>query len=761
MKIKPKILQQFIDAGIHTVPLKGELKRTSSGKKTTPIFEPNWREKYSKEFNETVIPLAGALTGALSGIIAIDCDNENTYKVFKSLDVHYKFYFTSKGKPEGGGTILYKYDNELSTFSLSDGSFALDFYSDEGFIYLPTENNNTKEKWVYDKLPELAKIPETVKALLKTLAKKQTLASVDTAHNSPAISNRLAPMLEECIRRGEYSPVLFRIITPKSFRDLPQYVRQGHLHPNDVPVGRGSEYMSKVSAILGADISVSRELYYKTIQFINDLWSNPIELKRLQTTIVNPMIEEKVLVDNKVVWQYDPHWTKMGFIATAMNGEYIESFYDDVKSSFYIINYTASYIKIYNEKRLCITTLKTLLGKSITENQYDTTKRLVRTKLDPSKEFGHIKGSDNFNLFRQTPELNILNYPESYTLQYKRPTTTLKYLETLIPDSFMRNYTLSFIRTKLTTFKYSPVVLYFIGSQGSGKDTFVSLLSKILGADYITKPDTKVFLEQYNAWLLDKFFVQLDEYGNKLNKLSDKQEALGKIKSYSGSPEIQIRAMRQDGFNYLHSLTIILTANVNPLPLETQDRRIAFIKTPHRLDRQKWVYEAGGISQVIDNIDREVMDFCYYLSTEVSNLHNDKYVVAPETVDKEQLIIESMPVYKQITYFITQEKFDKLEEMGFEYGVKNFTEGWSSNRIMHSRLAELYYHITEGSGDGKAIVRAMKEAGIGRKHTTQNGVNCFYYYINNLSLYETRYAPVDFTVVDDGDFTASELGNLD
>lgn len=754
------ILQQFIDAGWHTVPLKGKLKRQDNGKKTIPVFEANWRQKYKNEFNNTAVRLGGTLTGAISGVVAIDCDNENTYQVFKSLDPSYRVHLISKGKPEGGGTILYKYSSDLATFSLADGSFALDFYADDGFIYLPTEDNYTKEPWEYTEVPKLSEVPEAIKALLQTLAKKQTIKEKEIAHNSPAISNRLAPMLEEFIKRGEYSPVLFKIITPKSFRDIPQYVRQGHLHPNDVPNGRGSEYLSKISAILGADISVSRELYQNTIQAINGLWSEPIEVKRLRITIINPMIEEKVLIDDHVVWQYDKHWEKMGFIATAMNGEYIESFFDDIKGVYYLVNYTAPYVKIFNDKRPCISTLKTLIGRNVTEGQYDTTKRLVRTKLDPAKEFGHIEGSDEFNLFRQTPELDVLNYPDVYALQYKRPTTILKFLDTLIPDDFMRAYTLSFIRTKLTTFKYSPIVLYFIGAHGSGKDTFVSILGKILGMDYIAKPDAKVFLEQYNGWLLDKYFVQLDEYGNKLSRAAEKQEALGKIKSYSGSPEIQIRAMRQDGFNYKHSITIILTANSSPLPLETQDRRIAFIKTPNRLDRQGWVHEMGGITEVIDKISAEVMDFCYYLATEVKNLRNDDYVVAPETADKEQLIIDSMPAYQQITYFITHGRYDKLEDMGIENGVNDFTEGWSVGRIMHEKLVELYDIITEGQGNPRTMVKAMKDAGIGRSHTTKRGANCFFYHLHDLHRYQPKSATKEFQAVEDGDFTEVKIRGL-
>jgi hypothetical protein len=755
------ILQQFIDAGWYTVPLEGKITRTDSGKKTLPVFQSNWRKKNKETFNTTATPLGGAITGLISGIVAIDCDNQGTFDLFTSLDPDYKVHFVSLGKPEGGGTIIYKYSSELSSFKLADGTLALDFYADDGFIYLPTEDNHSKEAWTYDAVPELNEVPQTLKHLLHTLAKKQATKPKGTAHNSPAISNRLAPMIKEFTKTGKYSPVLFRIITPKSFRSLPTYVRQGHLHPEDIPEGRGSEYLSKISAILGADISISRELYMNAMEAINNLWLKPMETNRLMTTVINPMVEEKVMIGGNVIWQYDKHWKKLGFIATAMNGEYVESFFDDIKGIYYLINYTAPYIKTFSDKGACITTLKAMLGKPISESQFDVTKRLIRTSLDPSKEFGHISETeDKFNLFRQTPALDVLNCPEVYALQYNRPNVTIKYLETFMPDKYMRDYTLSFLRTKLTTFKYSPIVLYFIGVQGSGKDTFVSILSKILGSDYIAKPDARVFLEQYNGWILDKYFIQLDEYGNKLSRGADKQEALGKIKSYSGSPDIQIRAMRQDGFNYKHGITIILTANSSPLPIETQDRRIAFIDTPNRLDKQEWVLDMGGITEVITKINDEIMDFCYYLATEVKNLNNNDYVIAPETDDKEQLIIDSLPIYEQIAHYIIHEQFRKLEDLGIDNGISGFTDGWGSGKISHDKLMELYDAMTEGKGLSKVLTKRLKDAGIGRKHTTRNGVNFYFYIVNSLVHYAKHESSGGFENIGSGGFKAVEIRGI-
>ncbi len=726
--------QLFIDAGWHTVPMKGELRRLENGKKTLPDMEYDWRRKYTLEKNTRATELAGAITGACSGIIAIDCDNQATVDLFKGLEPNANFYFKSLGKPSGGCTFIFKFHERLAdNFKLVTEDIALDFYSNSGFVYLPGEANFTKESWEgVTQLPELQELsPSTLIMLLAFKAKAEAPRISETRKVS--VSNRLAPMLEVLVKSKKYDPVLFKILTPKSFRDIPAYVTKGHLHPNDVPQGRGSEYLSKVSAILGSDISVNVELYTNTMLFINSLWDKPMEKNALMSTIITPMVDERSSIDGTPIWQYDAHWDKMGFIATAINGDYVESFYDDVKGGYYLINYTFPYIKMFNDKRPILTTLKTLLGRNVTETVYDTSKQIVRTIVDPTNDFGHLEGCDTFNLFKQTPELSIINNPGSYASEYKRPSTIIKFFETLIPDDFARHYTLSFVRTKLTTFKYSPVILYFIGKPGSGKDTFVRLLGQILGKDYIAKPDTKVFLEQYNGWMLDKFIVQLDEYGNKLVRYSDKQEVLGKLKTYTGSEEMQVRAMRQDGFNYKHGITFIVTANSNPLPIEDEDRRVHYMETPNILANMDWVKHLGGVSKVQELFKAEMLDFAYYLATEVKNLPMDEYMIAPLTEAKDRLIFSGLSAADQIVYYLQNNKYDELANLGIDYGIRGFTDEWARNRLMDEKLAELYDTMTEGAGSHRKLIEKLRDFGLVRTHTTVKGDNIFYYQIPGLS----------------------------
>lgn len=715
----------------------GELRRDHKGKKivTAANFEKNWRATYTTTFNEKHSELAGLMTGRQSNVIAIDCDDQVTYNIFKSLDPDYKFHFVSVGKPSGGATIMYKYDAEVPTYSISE-KLKLDVFSDEGFIFLPTENNHTKQPWKFTTPPELKTMPQEIKSLLVVMSKKNK--DTKAVETKSEVRTRLAPLVESFVKEGKYMPSLFSIITPKSFRTYPSYVAKGHLHPNDIAVGSGSDYLSKVSCILGADISISKELYYNALGAINGLWKEPMDDDKLQKTIIAPMIEQRTTIEGKVVWKYDEHWNKHGLILTALNEDSLESFYDDVKGLYYLVNYTREYVKVYTDKRPCISTIKTLVGRGMTELEYDSTKKLIRTVLNPAEDFGHTSNKDEFNLFEPSPGLAIINDPEKYRLQYKTPTATIEYFKSFIPDEQMRNYVLSFIKTKFMTFDYSPVVLYFIGAHGSGKDTFVKMLSRIINVSHIAKPDAKVFLEQYNSWMMDKYFIQLDEYGNKLNRLADKQEALGILKSISGAEDMQIRPMRQEAFNHKHGITFIMTANLNPLPVETGDRRMALINTPNKLDQEEWVAKFGGIRAVIDKIAEEHLDFCYYLGTEIEQLNPNDYVIAPYTKDKEKLIVNSMPAWQRIIYSINNSEFYELANLAAEYQINEFTRGWLNARLDRDKLVELYLAITDGRGSANQMIQAMRDAGFNSSHSTSKGRNVHYYSLGGLKAARQR-----------------------
>ena len=732
-----KTIQPFITAGWHTVPLKGELKRLENGKKTLPEFEKDWRVKYTENKNEKATKIGGAITGEVSGIIAIDCDNEETWKLFRSLDPDYDFLFVSKGKGKIAGTVIYAYDADLpDSFQLQTGEFALDFYSNNGFVYLPTEANETKEP--LSKVPDLKAMPMTVKILLKQLlTSKRAPEKVVSDKQNVLTASCLQPIILQFVNKRQFMPGLFKIITPKAFRDLDQYVKEGFLHPANVPEGRGSEYLSKVSAILGSDISINQELYIQAMHDINDLFSEPMDALRLDKTIVSPMIEGNARINGEPIWRYDENWDKFRLILNTKRQTTVELAYDDKRGFYYIVDQANEHVQKYGSPDDLLNHIRSIAFTQPTKAELLAAMPLINVTSDAAKDFGFDAEADptarTLNTFKRTPELEILAKPELYERFYKVPENTLKYFETLVPDAALRTYLLRFMKRKLTTFEYSPIVLYFMGVQGSGKDTFVEIIERIVGQ--VTRPTTKEFLEIYNGYMLDTYFVQLDEYGNQLTKMSDREEALGKLKAYTGKQVIQIRRMRTDGFDYRHNVTFIMTANKNPLMLEDNDRRVCFIPTPNVLRQAEWVKD---IAEVHDAILAETKDFCYWLATEVEVLPRSEYVTPPESPEKHKLIADSMFAGSRIVYAFKHKMHDYLKSLANEHGCTAFINSLNKGRVYTEEMEEFYEALTDYNGDMRALNKLMRAAGFDLIPTTKAGTKAYYY---NLGLDDTEDNP--------------------
>ena len=708
-------IKDYIDLGINTVPLKGKLERHEDGSKSIPTFEKDWRTRYSSEFNEkTSAPLAGAITGEVSNIIAIDCDDAPTWNLFRSLDPHNEFVALSRGKGYDAGTLIYLYTEQLATtFSLHNDFIDLDFYSNKGFIYLPTKKNKTKYS-LPSPLPQLNPCPPAIVTLLKQLT-AQSLQTTTIAPATATSNSSLAPLVEQFT--GKYMPSLFKIITPRDFRSLPEC--DGGLNPVDVPKGRGSEYLMKVSSIFGADSSINAELYVTAMNHINNMFTVPMQSSRFEDTILDPMIEGKSSIDGVQIWQYDENWKANRLILQSKRRTVIELAFDDLRNMYYVVDAMNERVRSFNRDSEMMSYIEASCVDTPKKLEVKRSLPLADVRQQPNLPFGFNGDDDNrtLNTFVQTPELLILHNPDLHKEKYKVPATTLQYLETLVPDAMMREYLLSFMKTKLTTFKYSPVILYFMGVQGSGKDVFVSLFDTILGK--VARPTTREFLEMFNAWMLDTYIVQLDEYGNQLNNIRDRDEALGKIKAYTGKPQVQIRQMRTDGFQYEHSVTFIMTANKNPLMLEDGDRRIAFFETPNVLIEQDWVLD---VSNVVDTIQVELRDFMYYLATEVRTLSNSDYMKPPESSGKHELIADSMYAANKLAYAIKRGMVDYILKLGESHECSTIIAAIQQKNLTTIELNELYDEMTDHEGDHRALFKILRANDIQLTPTTKMGI---------------------------------------
>ena len=713
-------IKPFIDAGWWTVPLTGKLERLEDGTKTIPNFPTDWKDRYLGNCNTTDTKIGGVLTGSKSNIIAIDCDNDAVYNLFRGLDPDYEAVFISEGKQKDCGTIIYSYDDCLPNFGLKNNIIELDYYAQEGFVYLPTEANASKRTW--NDVKTIKAMPESVKTLLSQLYALYNSKQIKPTLQMSGEASYLAPLVQQFVADKAFVAGLFKVITPKSFRGLPQYVSKGWLHPNNVPQGDGSNYLSRVSAILGADPSIDETLYVEAIYAINALWDDPIPEDRVNATITDPMLNCKVVVNGMQVWQYDSHWSENRMLIRTKREGSVELAYDDNRRAYYMINIVEEQVDLFANDAELVSHLGVTAVSPPDKKTMKTRMPLINVLSNPASDFGFQDSEDvtvrNFNSFIRTPELRILNDPETYKEQYNRPITTLKYLETLVPETEMRKYMLGFLKYKLTKFKYSPVILFFIGVHGSGKDMFVAILEQIMSK--ITRPSAKMFLEKNNSWLMDTYFIQLDEFGNQLSTNREKDECLGLIKAISGKPKIDIRLMRTDTYEYEHNATIIMTQNKNPLMVEEGDRRLAFLNTPNKLTNQGWVNQMGGIANAHAKIMSEVSDFCYYLATEVESLTDSAYMQPPDSKFKNVIIADSMYAAQRIAYAMKHGMQEYLVDLANDYEDNRAAKAFMSGNVTSGDLEDLYSEMTDLKGDVRTLNKTIRQSGIEVFQTTNN-----------------------------------------
>ncbi len=363
------------------------------------------------------------------------------------------------------------------------------------------------------------------------------------------------------------------------------------------------------------------------------------------------------------------------------------------------------------------------------------------TVTEPTSDFGYINNDLNFNLFKPTQALRILADPEPYESEYSRPYAFINFMEHFIPSEQQRLYLIQLIRTKLTTFGYSPVVPYIIGIPGSGKGIFLDILANILGQKYVSKDvGGEMFISPFNKGFLEnKFIINLNELSEGLITNADKTKARGNLKLYTGSQTFQCVGKGKDPYQTFMRAMFIMTANRNPLAIEDGDRRLYYIATPNTFESSPQC-KASQPTDIHNLLMTQTNDIAYYLATEHKNLHSTDYLRAPHNEGKDSILFESLPSSQKIGWALETNNIQLLIDWALtpEYLLLDSID----NKITLKNLTKLYHDQT-GADDAEHIMKkVMKKHGFKQFQSTGNSV---YYTVSNLEDYSALKPPSDTT----------------
>ena len=652
-------IQPFIDAGWYTVPLtKQTLYRVPNGKKSEAGMPNKWT-KYHDEFNEIPTTIGSVLPGKKSNLIVVDCDSSETTKMMEDLLPTYEAKTYSIGKldkdkqPINGSKWFFLHNPDIP--AMHTGPHGLEVFTGNGGdkqqVYLPTQANTTTTPWEH--MPNIIDMPQSLQLIIEVWVastKQKTPSTPSTTYMSNHTFN-LAPMVEKQLANDKVSPTLFAIITPKSFRGT-LYREKGYLHPNDVEDGKGNDYMYMISAILGADKSISKDLFQRMMEFINSKWDQPYSTNELAKRI-EYMTSGAAKTENGPLWSYDPDWEMARFMDYNKVEQMVEYYQDPSTLEVMEVNHTTSITRAVPSTKfssvLSLLTTKSIKGKNKSEIFLATVPART-TVVAPTEAFGPLSRY-RYNRFVATPGIEVIQNPNTYKEDYTRPEAFHQYLKSLMPQDEDRIYIMSHLRTKLTTFKYSPVVYYFVGAPGSGKGMFGKMVERLVGTQYVATDLGKTELTgTFNPWLEGTFFAIFEELHEALKGYADNQLGASNIKKWTGSDTCQIRRMRTDGYLSPMLATFILNQNGNTFRMDINDRRYYFIDSPKPLD-----FKIGEEARATN-----ILDIAYYIATEYPLLSDRDYVIPPMSETKKASIMDKQPYEIQILTYLANGEFDKV-----------------------------------------------------------------------------------------------------
>ena len=747
----------FKDLGFRTMPIRGQkMIRNNLGKKVildnngieltfNEAMPTDWTRLYGQnlvKYQETA--LGGLICGKLAGIekdeievIALDCDDANSFSTVRALDPTNPWVTKSIGKP--GGTVFYRLPEALKAveqFSTRTPNFKFEYMAKRAsgvnsMVYLPTSANETKEPLCLAEPPPFP--PEGLVGLILSLkpedirftAQAESLHSEALPHNAPLVEKFVVECENAAEDGQEYGKLehnnvvarrVYSIFTPKRFRDTAFYKANGYIHPNDDDLQPYSEYIIGVSAIAGADLSISPELYIQFMNAINAQIDMPYVPQRYLAEVIRPMLEGKAKINGAPIWTYQESWDKDSFIIANQYGDQVEYFANEEEvNTFLEYNHTTKTAQPINGIGQLVDRMYTL--DSAPES--DKIPRSVVKKLKLIREINTVQkepgiyindqGRLTMNTVRAEWPLQVLRNPELYPEHVDDSSPYAQAFDLLIRHLVNGDEAATlFIKQVLAyhgkNLEAIPVILYIVGVGGAGKSHFAFLVEKLFGSNTTRRPSPRQLTGQYNDFLENCAVLILSETGD-----APRSEQMGIksiLKQVTGERTIDIEAkFKPIKPNVpVFALPILLT-NTPWYQEDSNDRRLLQIMPVTTLEKAEDIIafeDANGI-RLIEFIEEGIkkgiiskwLRTCYDVDIlpPVPKLEN-KFSVADTTSD---------PIAR-LKHIINNENFVELFELFEDFEISAFFTVMKNTKLEGRRNYLYRNHLVE-------LVKEMREGG--------------------------------------------------
>ena len=751
----------FTNLGFRTMPIgsKGyKLCRDEKGKKQilnadNQVIEfktampPNWTMQYGKQRQAHAdTALGGLICGALDKkqadeveILAIDCDNQAAWDLVRALDPSYLFHFESVGKP--GGTVVYELPEELRDvpqFSINNGDIALEYMAKRksninAMVYLPTSSNLTKKQIA--KGAELTQPPAMVISLLKSLEPKEVAAPTVIQDVTSTLLPFNAPLVKQYVleakaasdgqgygilaRDLKLGEKVYKIFTPKKFRDTLAYKTRGWIHPNNLELlelGSYSEYIVGVSSIAGADPSIDVELYIEFMQAVNAQLDDPFPADRYLAEVLNPMTAGRAKINGKPIWRYNENWDQDSHTLVNQYGDQLEYFaHEEAPNEFIEFNHTSATV-------LKVSSISALLDRVYTMDSApgtDKPSRSIVKKLKLVREensvrstpgiFVNKEGRTIINTEKPTMPLRILRNPELYPAVVDSSNLYAQAFDVFITHLLEGDKdSINFMRQLLAYhgrhLESIPVIIYMVGVGGAGKSQFAYILEMLFGSNTTRRPSAQQLTSRFNDFLENCAILVLSETSDTSYAAQDGIKAVLKTVTGERSIDIETKGRPLKPNVPMFALPVLL-ANEPWYREDTADRRLFSLMPSQTLLTSKPVveFEAQHGVRVVECIVEGIRNGA--VPKYLSQFCPERLPPVPFTKFKQDMTdVQDDPV-SLVKSLLVNEQHDKLFDLLETHKIEDFF--YLMNSDCAPLLKRYYYseHLIE-------LVKEMREGGV-------------------------------------------------
>lgn len=702
---------------INYIPLQGSRlhRDPTTGKKLlddNPQYSiGKWTTKEALSLQELPETQPLLLHCGKSNLIALDFDSQlfnEALAINDSLDAEQQCEYVSKSIGKDGGHLLYKYSSCKLTEYIGNANgkkaYQMDTLYGETLVFHTNRANETKQLLTQQTMHITREIPLAIQYLViahySTHEPRVQAAQGFTGSNTQG--SKLGYIAKEALEKPQSMLQLLGIITTQEYKlklDYPSPLPANH--PDRLPhTESGHMYMVSLGNVLRLDPSISLQLYTSLMYKINDLFSQPLPAAQVKTIIA---------ADSKK-FNYKEDWETHTFIVTNRLGEPLEIFKHTSKGAnkFIIYNNVTRHLLNYDTIGGVIDYLKGATNTRLNKDKILQQAQHIDIINRPDEPFGNNIEHNTFNIYKWNQNQEVFYNPVLHKDSYVEPTTTLRSLENTMGKDTLYKLFLPFLKRKLVTRDHSALFFVLYGVPHSFKSGLFNATLAPLAPQRTVHLSPEVLSDKYNDWIINKDFALLDEVHHLLK--AERAKVVSSINKLTGNPTISgVRAMHTtlSSDSYPQEMTLVLTTNDTvQLTSETADRRMVVFRSTRKLSDHLEMTN----SAIYKALQREQIDFAYYLATEVDALYNDAYThndawktdnyrdfleSAATTEDKLALALDSQDLEKfteailDLDKNIMMQQFLYKDRRGYKLRLHNTQEEYSSQAGLFNSLPQV------------------------------------------------------------------------